>query len=174
MSAVRAVLLAVALACVAAACGGDDLTQHSVDLYSRAQVPAVPDRTAAVGGELADGTYWATATGAGDDTVDFTLTQAFFGPACTDELGADACDGDVGVKDEPALTVTVPVGDVRTVTVVDGKQQNYGVDAAELARLVNGDAPSSEAPDGFAFEPFPFVVTVVDGKVVEIRQVWMP
>ncbi|MEN9644500.1 MAG: hypothetical protein RL238_1169 [Actinomycetota bacterium] len=169
-----ALALLAAGALLLAACGDDEQVVHP---YDKVAVPAVPDRTQPIppaADALADGQYWATADGVDGDAVQFVLTQAFFGPTCEAELGADACDGEMGVVDDPSREITVtPVG-VSPLTVVNEQRENFAVPADEFVRLVAGEAPSSSAPEGFAYQPFPFLVTVRGGNVVGLQQIWMP
>lgn len=173
------VVLVVLVAC------GDDGVQ-TVQPYDRAPVPAVPDRTATIDPALvagdgslttvADGDYWAqaVAVGSGAPFIMFDLSQAFFGQTCIDELGEQQCEGEYGVLDEPHETVTVLWDDLQSVTVVAESQQNYAVPGAELASLIGGNAPSSDAPDGYRYVPYPFLVTVRDGTIVDAHQIWVP
>jgi hypothetical protein len=154
------------------ACSKDEPAR--VHLYDRGPVPAVPDRTQPVAEPLADGQYWSPSLGVAGDTLGFTLAQAFFGPTCEAELGADACVDEPGVVDDPSAEVSVAAADLSTVSVVSADRTNYAVTGAELATLAGGGAPSAEAPDGFTYVPYPFLVTVRDGVVVEARQIWVP
>ena len=86
---VRTLAALVVLPTTLVACGGDDVQR--VSPYDVTPVPAVPDRTAEpVEGVLPDGQYWTTGLRTGDDdsTLAATLVRAYFGPACTAELGA--------------------------------------------------------------------------------------
>ena len=178
----RAALVCTALAStVLAACGGDLGGNQPVEPYGRTPVPAVPARTEPVGDALGSGAYWADAVGAvpaaADGTggsIDFVVTQAFFGPECVAALGEDACPDEVGVLDDPSLEVTVPLTDLRSASVAAETRQNLAVDAAELASLVSGAVPGEGAPLTYAYTPYPFLLTVRDGIVVEARQIWMP
>lgn len=167
-------LVVAAASMLLGACGDDE---QVVQPYDKVAVPAVPDRTQpipAADAALADGQYWATASGVEGDAVQFVLTQAFFGPACEEELGADACDGEMGVLDQPSRDIGVtPVG-VSPLTVVNEQRENFAVPADEFVRLVAGEAPAATAPEGFAYQPYPFLVTVRGGNVVGIQQIWMP
>ena len=145
-----------------------------ISLYDHAPVPAVPDRTAAVAGSPNDGAYWAQNVTLKDGQLLFTLAQAFFGPACTAELGAQACTDDYGTTDEGHGHVTVAPSDLRIVTVVDADRQNYAITGAELATLVDGGKPDATAPVGFSYLDDPFLLTVTGGVVVEAREIWVP
>ena len=161
------------------ACGDD--APAKVGLYDRAPVPAVPDRTEAIDPAVtsgfADGQYWAelivtlpTAPG----VLTFRLTQAFFAAACFAELGEDDCPNDYGTLDEPSVVTDVALADLATVTVVAENQQNYAVTADELFALTGGAAASPEAPEGYEYVEYPFLLTMRDGKVVEAHQIWVP
>ena len=172
----RALMALAAMAAVLSltGCGSDE---EAVSPYDKAPVPAVPDRTQALpaaDAPLPAGQYWATATGVDGPAVKFTLAQAFFGPTCVVALGQDACDGDVGVQDTPSRDILVAPTGVSPLSVVSEDRENFAVPADEFVRLVAGDAPSSDAPDGFAFQPYPFLVTVAAGNVTGIQQIWMP
>jgi hypothetical protein len=176
----RALSCAVAVALIAlTGCGGDE-GPGTVKLYDRAPVPAVPDRTATLGPEAAqlrpDGEYWADLSGASDGdvpTLTFLLTQAFFADACVAELGVDECTNDFGTLDEPSVLVTVSAADVGAVTVAADNRQNFAVTPAELFILAGGGTPSAGAPEGFAYVPFPFLLSVRDGRIVEAHQIWL-
>ena len=160
---------------------------ETVQPYDRAPVPAVPDRTTAireqsvmVDGSLApsmpDGDYWAeaSAVGSGRPFIMFDLSQALFGQTCFDELGESACANDYGVISEPHGTLSVLWDSLQSVTVVAESRQNYAVPGAELASLIGGNAPSADAPDDYSYVPFPFLVTVRDGAIVDVHQIWVP
>ena len=177
---VRLVAIAAALSLALAACGGDE-GPGTVELYDRAPVPGVPDRTAIVDPSMSvpvpDGQYWADLMGGsnGDNPgFVFLLTQAFFADACAEELGLDNCPNDFGTLDEPSVTINVLWSDVGAVTVVADNRQNFAVTPLELYLIAGGEPPSEGAPDSFAYVPFPFLLSVSDGKIVEARQIWLP
>ncbi len=170
---------ALSVACVAlTACGGDE-GPGTVKLYDRAPVPGVPDRTTVVDPSALspDGAYWAELLLPVDPShpsFTFHVTQAFFADACAEELGIDECPNDFGILSEPSLDADTALTDLTSVTVVTDDRANFAVTAEELFSLASGDAPAAEAPAGFAFVPFPFLLTVRDGKVVEAHQIWLP
>ena len=175
-------LLAAVVSAVLAlsGCGGKD-GPGKVGLYDRAPVPAVPDRTQAIGPAgsalLSDGTYWAELIGVNDSSapsLTFELTQALFAQTCIDELGADECTNDYGVIAEPHQSTSGSQADLVSVTVVGENQQNLAITAAELASLIAGNAPGTPAPEGYAYVEFPFLLTVQGGKIVEAHQIWVP
>ena len=156
-----------------AACGGDSV--QIVQPYDRAPVPAVPDRTApidpaalAADGTLtagvADGEYWAEAiaVGSGRPFILFDLSQAVFR------------NDDFEVIDEPHGTLEVLWDDLDSVTVAADSRQNYAVPGAELASLIGGNSPSVDAPAEYHYVPYPFLLTVRDGQIVEAHQIWVP
>ncbi len=175
----RRPLLVVAITTVAllglAACKDAPIVVHP---YDKSPVPAVPDRTEAVteAEPLPDGQYWAPAVTVDADgfRLHFTLAQAFFGSACADALSADQCDGDVGVLTDPSRDLTVAPEGRAPISVVDAKQNNFAVPSDELVRLIAGEQPSADAPDGFAYVDFPYLLTALNGEVVSIQQIWMP
>lgn len=172
-----------------AACADDLRERDPVRPYSFVPVPAVPDRTQAIdptwlegsgetlGTDVTDGRYWATVAGWGEGEgafVSFDLVQALFGPRCVQELGADACPNDIGVVAEPHGEYPAFVDGLRTVSVVDERQVNYAIDGSELLRLVRGEPAGEGAPAGYAFVPYPFLLTVESGRVVKAEQIWVP
>ncbi len=170
-------------ACVAivglalAACGGDD-GPGTVNLYDRAPVPGVPDRTNVVdpAGLSRDGSYWGELILPGDadrGTLTFHIVQAFFADTCAEELGIDQCPNNFGTLDEPSLDVEVALADLAAVTVVTPERLNFAITADELFSLAGGGKPAAAAPEGFAVAPFPFLLTVRDGTIVEARQIWL-
>jgi len=174
----QAAFAAVAACLALTACAGDE-GPGTVKLYDRAPVPGVPDRTAAVdpSGLSADGAYWADLLLPADlspSSFTFHVTQAFFAAACAEELGIDECPNDFGTLSEPSLDATAALTDLTSVTVVTDDRSNFAVTADELFALASGAAPAAEAPVGFVFVPFPFLLTVSNGKIVEARQIWLP
>ncbi len=169
----------MAIACVGAlllsACGDDD-GPGKVGLYDRAPVPAVPDRTAAVVEPIADGDYWAELVDADDGagTLTFDVMQALFAQTCLDTLGEDGCPNDYGVIDDPHLELVTPAASIVSPTVVNDTQQNFAITGEELGALVTGLTPADAAPDDYFYVPFPFLVTVRGGVVVEAHQIWVP
>lgn len=136
----------------------------TVKLYDPAPVPPVPDHTAAITDPLADGQYWATAATAAATaatTVQFGLAEASF-----DDAGA------LTVDDTRSAMVTAD-DPVTPISVVAADRRNLAVTLAELAHLVDGANPDPAAPAWYRFVPYPFLVTVRSGAVVEVRQIWV-
>ncbi len=168
-----------AVACLSlSGCGGDE-GPGTVKLYDRAPVPGVPDRTTAVDPSALspDGAYWSElllpVDPSGPSLV-FHVTQAFFADACAEELGVDECPNDFGTLSEPNLDADAALTDLVSVTVVTDDRANFAVTADELFALASGATPAAAAPEGFAFVPFPFLLTVRGGKIVEAHQIWLP
>ena len=172
-----------------AACGDDG--PEKVPLYATTAPAPVPQQTNAIdpawveasgetlGTNVASGEYWATVGTIGvgaEPFVEFDLAQAFFGDACVDQFGddPDACVNDIGVQAEPHGLLPAFRSTLQVVTVVGVDQRNFAITADELIALVSGEQPAAEAPDGYQFAPFPFVVTVTGGTITAARQIWTP
>jgi hypothetical protein len=168
----RVLIGAATLAMLVGACSKD--TPATAQLYDKVPVPAVPDRTAPVEEPLQDGEYWAVSVGVTGHELGFAFAQAFFGPACEAELGAAACADEPGVREQPATELSVAAAELATVTVAAADRQNFAITGDELARLAGGGAPSSAAPDGYTYVPYPFLVSVRGGIVTEAHQIWVP
>ena len=175
----RATAFATIAACLAlTACGGDE-GPGTVELYDRAPVPGVPDRTTAVDPTALspDGAYWGELlppSTSSRQSLTFHVIQAFFADGCVEELGADECPNDFGTLSDPSLDVDAALTDLSSITVVTEDRSNFAVTADELLAISGGAAPAEEAPVGFKFARFPFLLTVRDGKIVEARQIWLP
>lgn len=154
-----------------AACGDDTET---VSLYDRRPVPAVPDRTMPADALPADGQYWAVSVTADGDRLRFDVGQAFFGPACVQELGADACIDEPGLADEPTAAIDVAAADLTSASVVAADRRNFAVTGEELLALVGGDDPAAEAPDDFTYVDYPYLLTLAGGSVTVANQIWVP
>jgi hypothetical protein len=173
----RAAAVGAVTALLLGACGGDE---EVLKPYDKAPVPAVPDRTRPVEPAwvdsqvaLADGQYWAEDAVADAGRIVFTVVQVFFGPTCEAELGAENCMNDYGVVAEPTGEAAVDPTALRIVSVVADDQRNFSVPGAELLRLMQGEAPEG-GPVDYEYTPFPFLLTVSGGQVVEARQIWVP
>ena len=170
------ILAGAAVLLLLVSCGNDSLGK--VGLYDRAPVPFVPDRTEPITtapDPLTDGYYWAELMGSADPGVlSFELTQVFFAAACEEQFGVDACSQGFAVVAEGARLTGVAAVDLSVVSVVAESRQNYAITGAELGRLVAGEPPASDAPDTYEYRPYPFLVSVTDGKVAEVHQIWLP
>jgi len=148
-----------------------------VQPYDKAPVPPVPDRTMPVltgNTPLPDGQYWSETVEVTGFRLKFTLSQAFFGPACEAELGAAACTGDHGLRTDPSRDIVVATAGRAPISVVTDKRQNYAVTSDEIVNLIGGGTPAAEAPEGFTYQPYPFLLTVRTDEVVAIQQIWTP
>jgi hypothetical protein len=159
-----------------AACGGDD-GPGKVHPYDRAPVPAVPDHTHEVPatGDLPDGDYWArlATSDPAAGTITLQVSQALFADTCLAQLGEADCEGGWGEVPMPTRSVVVPVADVVSISVAAENRQNYAVPGAELASLASGGAAAVDAPEGYTYQPYPFLVSVDAGTVVGMHQVWV-
>jgi hypothetical protein len=152
--------------------------------------PAVPDQTDPIDPawvdpatqellDVADGTYWATATGQGTadggaQFVTFKLVQAFFGSACTARFGADSCDNDIGTLETPSGTMPMFLG-AATVTVADPmNQQSYAISGEQLFSFLADPTNAAGAPDGYVYVPFAYLLRIEGGQIVDADQVWSP
>lgn len=187
MNRLAAVVSAVA---TLSSCGGSNPALTFVE-YGKRPPPAVPDRTAALdaawleadgvsfGAAIADGDYWGTLQdgaplGESPGRVSIRLVQAFFGPTCVAELGADSCDNDVGIVDDITGTISVEADQLGAVSIVTVDRQNYSVSGDEFVRLLAGE-PSDLRPDNVGLvRDFPFLVKVRSGSVVALTQIWTP
>lgn len=128
-------------------------------------------------GKLADGTYWATlspVSGSGD--LVFTVARAYFGADCTTwaaERGmTEGCPNDYAVDDSNTALVAMNEGSTASVAAATGPGTNYSITAETLRGLFDGTS-SSPVP-GYQWTPFPFLVSVRNGFVLDARQFWVP
>ena len=139
--------------------------------------PLPSGHTAAVSDPPDDGVYWATVGSSDDDGITFKLAQAYFGDDCVVHFGTvpESCLDDYGIDDRITAIVTMPL-DTDDVTVLNAGDTApaYRITGTELARLVDGQPPSAEAPAGYAFSFLPFLVTVTDATVSAAHQVFTP
>ena len=75
---------------------------------------------------------------------------------------------------DPHGTLQVLWDDLQSATVASTTKQNYAVPGAELASLIGGNAPSAAAPADYRYSPYPFLVTVRNGHIVDAHQIWVP
>lgn len=126
---------------------------------------------------LADGTYWATiALVSGNDDVVFRVLKARFGDTCMkwaeDNGMTEGCMNDYDVESHPDAYVGLDkLADV-TVAKADGPGISYSINAGTLKKLMLGT--KTNAPNGYTWVPFPFVVTVINGLVTTAAQYWVP
>lgn len=128
-------------------------------------------------GTLADGSYWATiAPVSGSSEIAFRVLKARFGDACyawAKENGIeDGCLNDYHVDDWPDAYVALDkMADV-SVATADGPGTSWSINADTLKRLVFGG--SVDAPKNYTWTPFPFLVTVTNGRATTAQQYWVP
>lgn len=177
-SASRALLVS-ALAALTASC-----TTGSVDPAAKPSWEAVEsppmvttDEVRTNGPELLDGTYWATAAAvSGTSEIVFHVARVRFGEDCLlwaeANLREDACLNDYGVEEYPEAYAGISPAAVVSVADPAGPGRNFSVDTAALEDLVRGVTVG--APAGYFWVPFPFIVGVRDGEIVEAHQLWVP
>jgi hypothetical protein len=125
-------------------------------------------------GPLGNGQYWVTYNGTTTPDAPFvSLFIAYFGEACVEAAAAfnDECFGDLFVTPTPTRDIDdVPVSDDALITVADARSSsNYRITFDELSVASTG-LPSPEAPDGYTYYPFAFLMTVIDGEIVAFEQ----
>lgn len=166
----------VGTAALLLACGADAPTAT----WEHVPAPAVVDQTddvVVVDGKLADGTYWGTAARvSGSDEVVFRVTKARFGAFCeawaAEQGRAQGCLNDYDVESDPAALAAVADGAAVSVAEPEGPGTNRSINPSTLSHLLAGD--NAAAPTDYLFVPFPFIVVVEDGVVVEAQQFWVP
>lgn len=124
---------------------------------------------------LRDGIYAAEATGSDGSTITFLLYQQISGATCAQRYPDD--DGDMCVSPpvvddaDPTTVRSVAGSDLRSASVVTGDTiEAIRLDGDELARLVAGEPPADDAPAGFEYIPYAFIVTVSGGLIVTADQ----
>ena len=170
--------MAVAMwsALAASACGDDDPDTT----WAQVEAPSVVDQTddvVVVEGTLADGRYWGTvALVSGSGEVVFRVVKARFGAFCeawaADQGREMGCPNDYDVETFPDAHAALADDAAVTVAVPDGPGTNLTITASRLEALIAG-APG-DVPSGYTWVPFPFVVRVDDGYVVDAQQFWVP
>jgi hypothetical protein len=142
----------------------------------------IEDNGETLGTDIADGVYWGTIVGTFEGAegpgISFELSQVFFGDDCTAQFGTgdDVCLNDYQELPEPRGELPAYVASLQYVTVADviDNEISYLIDGAELYRMASGRPPSAGAPEYWALAPFPYLVTVRDGTVISVEQVWLP
>jgi hypothetical protein len=155
-------------------------SQNPQSMWAQVDPPTVADETDDVTvdkGTLADGTYWATiAPVSGSSEVVFRTLKARFGDACyawAKENGIeDGCLNDYHVEEWPDAHVALDTSAAVTVAQADGPGTSFSINAKTLRRLAFDE--SVDAPGNYAWTPFPFLVTVTNGKVTRAQQYWVP
>ena len=136
----------------------------------------------ASGRRAPDGSYYAVVRGAAADAptprVATTIYQLLTGPEAIAAAQADGhgLDSDIYVPEQPAADRDIELGPELFLSVArpDRPDVSYAISAGELARLVNGGAPSAGAPDGYHYVPFPYLITVAGGVPTRLEQLWAP
>jgi len=149
-------------------------------LYEGVLWPTVPaDHTDPVpaSGVLPDGVYWASYSGGEEMTPAITVFEAYFGPECiskAEEFG-DECLNDIFVAPDPVRDIDdLPFAADVYLTVSDvATKQSHRITPAELVQIRAG-SPSAEAPGGYSYVPFAFLLTVENGEIVGFEQIWTP
>ena len=144
--------------------------------------PDLDGSTSPITEPLADGVYWSwdQTVSSDDSTITFQLIQQFSGDACREQFGTapESCASDIAFLDDPTTTASIRVGS-GTATVLHGvatagPYATYRITSEELARLISGEMPADDAPDGFVFDSVDaFVVTVQNGAVTAADQIWI-
>ena len=141
------------------------------------KVSTETDDVAVNDGTIGDGMYWAEiapVSGSGD--IVFRVLKARFGKTClkwAKDMGLeDGCLNDYNVDSYPVAYVALDEMAEVSVAKADGPGTSYSINADVLKGLVRGDIDGS--PDGYAWVPFPFVVTVTNGYVTSAGQYWVP
>lgn len=133
--------------------------------------------TLVVSSPVVDGDYGAEATSDGT-VITFVLGRIVSWETCaegmTDDEASDACASPPLWEPGDGTSISVAGSDLDEVTVINGFDANnvWSVDGEELARLIAGEAPASDAPDGFQFYNWTYLVTVAGGDVVAADQQW--
>jgi hypothetical protein len=151
--------------------------------YQPTTSPTYPTRSTAPPADgLPDGSYYAVVHGAAADAptprVATTIYQLLTGPEAiaAAQAAGHGLDSDIFVPERPAADRDIELRPDLFISVArpDRPDVSYAISAAELARLVNGGAPSVGAPDGYRYVPFPYLITVTGGVPTRLEQLWAP
>lgn len=136
---------------------------------------------------LPDGFYWGVPVSTFDEDqrgINFDIRQAFFGDTCRQRFGdaVDACNNDIGVFPSDGQQLYPGyLDDLLFVSMAITPDRNTAVVPATFWNLTNGglpslvDVPSVNGEQEQAFlVGSPFLVTVVDGKIIAVEGVWVP
>ena len=128
-------------------------------------------------GEVNPGTYWAeVARVSGTSDIVFRITRVYFREECDkwamETMNDNECFNDYGVQEFPDAYASI--SPVAKVSVADqqGPGTNLSVDTATIKNLVLMEYVN--APLAYSWVPFPFIVRVEQGTVVEAHQFWVP
>jgi hypothetical protein len=150
--------------------------------YLPTTAPTFPGRTALPAGDgLPDGTYYAVVDGAAADAsprLRVTIYELLTGPDAIAAAAADGVglDGDLYVRAQPAVTREIVLTPEMALSVARPDQPgvSYAISPAELVRLVSGGSPNANAPDGYHYLGFPYLVTAMGGATTRFEQLWSP
>jgi hypothetical protein len=151
--------------------------------YQPTTAPTFPSRSTAPPADgLPDGSYYAVVRGAAADAptprVATTIYQLLTGPEAiaAAQAAGHGLDSDIFVPEQPAADRDIELRPDLFISVArpDRPDVSYAISASELARLVNGGAPSAGAPDGYRYVPFPYLITVAGGVPTRLEQLWAP
>jgi hypothetical protein len=84
----------------------------------------------------------------------------------------EGCPNDYAV--DTATHQVLATSDVKWVSIAEtsGPGMSYRVQYSTLVKLVRNE--QVDVPAGYSWTPFPFIVTVEDGRAVGIDQYWVP
>lgn len=128
-------------------------------------------------GEISPGLYWAeVARVSGTSDIVFRITRVYFREECDkwamETMNKNECFNDYGVQEFPYAYASIsPVAKV-SVAHQQGPGTNLSVDTATIKNLVLSEYVNS--PSSYSWVPFPFVVRVEQGIIVEAHQFWVP
>jgi hypothetical protein len=151
--------------------------------YLPTTAPTFPSRSTPPPADgLPDGSYYAVVRGAAADAptprVATTIYQLLTGPEAiaAAQAAGHGLDSDIFVPEQPAADRDIELRPDLFISVArpDRPDVSYAISASELARLVNGGAPSAGAPDGYRYVPFPYLITVAGGVPTRLEQLWAP
>ena len=129
---------------------------------------------ASLGTTLANGRYWGTLNDAAP--LGFDVAIARFGETCDEWASAQGmtqgCPNDYLVQDAGGITVALADHARVTVAAPSGPGTSWEIDPTMLQALIRGE--TEDTPVGYAWTPFPFVITVDDGVVAVAEQHWLP
>jgi hypothetical protein len=107
-----------------------------------------------------------------------TIYELLTGPDAIAAALADGTglDSDVYVRPQPAAARDIELTPELALSVArpDRPGVSYAVSPGELARLVSGGGPNADAPDGYRYLPFPYLITVQAGVPTRVEQLWAP
>lgn len=153
-------------------------TTQPTDLYEPVPGPSLSsDRTDEfpADGPLGNGQYWVTYNGADSLEAPFiSVSIAYFGDACVEiaaTLGEDDCYGGIIVPPTPTRDIDdLPFASDALITVADTRSTtSYRITFTEL-QLASTGTPSPSAPAGYSYQPYGFLMTVIDGEIVAFEQ----